>query len=96
MADVFISFIHEEHKVASCLQQLLRAQFSKNKVFLSSDEWQIHAGDQWLEKIKAELGPAKVVILMLSPGSVSRPGGNFEAGGAWLSGKVIIPYVSAG
>src|SRR5713101_2071922 len=96
MADVLISFIHEEEKVATSLQQLLRAQFDKSKIFLSADEWQIHAGEQWLEKIRAELEAAKIVALMLSPRSVSRPWVNFEAGGAWLTGKVIVPVCFCG
>ncbi len=91
MADVFISFIHEEQEVASAVQDLLRDQLKQNKIFLSSDEWQIYAGEQWLDRITKELAPAKVVVLMLSPRSVQRPWVNFEAGGAWLTGKAIIP-----
>jgi hypothetical protein len=96
MADVFISFIHEEQPVAAAVQQLLRASLHTEKVFLSSDEWQIFAGEQWLERIKQELAKAHVVVLLLSPRSVERPWVNFEAGAAWLTGKVIIPSCFCG
>src|SRR5260370_35423283 len=49
-----------------------------------------------MEKNKAELGPAKIVVLMLRPRPVSRPWVNFEAGGAWLAGRVIIPVCFCG
>ncbi len=96
MADIFISFIHEEQPVAVAVQHLLRASLGNQNVFLSADEWQIFAGEQWLDRIKAELQPAKVVVLLLSPRSVKRPWVNFEAGAAWLTKKVIIPACFAG
>jgi hypothetical protein len=96
MADIFISFIHEEQVVAVAVQQLLRPFLGNRNVLLSADEWQIFAGEQWLDRIKAELQPAKVVVLLLSPRSVQRPWVNFEAGAAWLTGKVIVPACFAG
>jgi TIR domain len=79
MADIFISFIHEEQVVAVAVQQLLRPFLGNRNVLLSADEWQIFAGEQWLDRIKAELQPAKVVVLLLSPrsfnvlGLISKP-----------------------
>ncbi len=96
MADVFISFIHEEQAVATAVQRLLQASLGAEGVFLSSDEWQIFAGEQWLERIKEELAKSRIVVLMLSPRSVQRPWVNFEAGAAWLTGKVIIPACFGG
>jgi hypothetical protein len=96
MADVFISFIHEELRVAAAIQKLLEVAFSDRKIFLSSDEWQVHAGEIWLERIRQELTTAKVVVLMLSPKSVLRPWVNFEAGAAWLRDKAIIPACFGG
>lgn len=96
MAAIFISFIHEEQAVAAAVQRLLRAHLRGENAFLSADEWQIFAGQQWLDRIKEELRPARVVILMLSPRSVERPWVNFEAGAAWLTGKAIVPACFAG
>jgi hypothetical protein len=91
VADVFISFIHEEEKVAAAVQTLLQKKLSGNNVFLSSDRWQVAAGEIWLDRIREELASASVVLLMLSAKSVLRPWVNFEAGAAWLAGKPIIP-----
>ena len=91
MATVFISYIHEEVNVASAVQRLIQHKLDKSDVFLSSDQWQVYAGEDWLAKITKELKSAKIVILMLSAKSVARPWVNFEAGGAWLSEKVVIP-----
>jgi TIR domain-containing protein len=90
MAEVFISFIHEEQLVAEAVQRVIM-EVLKAPVFISADEWQIYAGEIWLDRIKAELKGASVVLLMLSKESVSRPWINFEAGGAWLNSKAIIP-----
>jgi len=91
MADIFISYIHEEAAIAEALQTYLRNVYASQKVFLSSDQWQIFAGDIWFDRIRDELAAAKVVILLLSRRSVARPWVNFEAGAAWLNGKKIIP-----
>jgi len=91
MADIFISFIHEEEPVASALQRFIKALLTSTEVFMSADTWQVYAGEIWLDRITQELKKAQVVLLLLSPRSVIRPWVNFEAGGAWFSGKKIIP-----
>src|ERR1700730_12387970 len=92
MARLFVSFVHEDEKVASAVQGLLQTELDlREEVFLSSDKSQIYAGDRWLEKIKEALLAAEIVILMLSRRSVARPWVNFEAGAAWLADKKVIP-----
>ena len=92
MARLFVSFVHEDEKVASAVQDLLQTELNLGKeVFLSSDKSLIYAGDLWLEKIKEALLAAEIVILMLSKRSVARPWVNFEAGAAWLADKKLIP-----
>lgn len=96
MADVFSSFVHEEQQVAEAVQSLLKEQLRKVNVFLSSDQWQMFAGEIWLDRIRDELASAKVILLMLSPRSIDRPWVNFEAGAAWISGKAIVPACYGG
>lgn len=102
MADVFISFIHEEEQVATAVQRFLQAHLTdRNDVFLSSDRWAIYAGEQWLDRIISELRQAKVVVSLLSPAlspaSVARPWVNFEAGAAWIrEGTALIPVCFGG
>lgn len=92
MAQVFISFVHEDEHVASAVQNLIQQELKLgDEVFLSSDQAQMFAGDIWLDKIGKSLSDAKVVVLLLSKRSVGRPWVNFEAGAAWLTKKTIIP-----
>jgi hypothetical protein len=96
MAHVFISFIHEEQAIATAIQEVLSGLLPANDVFISADNYQVFAGEIWLEKIRRELDEAKVVVLMLSPASIKRPWINFEAGAAWLTGKALIPVCFGG
>ena len=95
MAEVFISFIHEEEIVAKAVQEVLRYHL-KRPVFMSADVWQVLAGEIWLDRIAQELEEAHVAVLMLSAESVARPWINFEAGAAWLTHKIIIPACFSG
>src|ERR1700683_3087420 len=91
MAKVFISFIHEEHGYAEAVQSFITQMVTEVVPFLSSDKFQVYAGEKWLDRIMEELEGAEVVILMLSEKSVSRPWVNFEAGAAWTRQIVTIP-----
>src|SRR5205809_5348152 len=98
---VFISHIHEEKEVAIALQELIYAQLGgsalgKVECFLSSDKWQWIAGEDWLKRIKRELASADVVLLILSPQSLTRHWVNLEAGAAWVTEKTIIPAIYSG
>jgi hypothetical protein len=97
MAQVFMSFIHEEEKYASALQFLImRILGGEGIPFMSSDKFHIYAGERWIEQIMKELAGTKVVLLMLSPTSVQRPWVNFEAGAAWTRAIIIIPVCFRG
>jgi hypothetical protein len=92
MPRVFISFVHEDLDVAEAVERLLGYELGlRGEVFLSGDQNQVHAGDQWLRAVKEALTDAEIVVLMLSRRSIGRSWVNFEAGGAWLQGKPIIP-----
>jgi hypothetical protein len=102
MAEVFISFIHEHERVARAVQGLLRQNLRQTpgmnnvEVFMSSDEWQILAGEIWFDRILRELNAARVLVALMSPQSVSRPWVNFEAGAAWVAGKPVVPTCFGG
>jgi hypothetical protein len=97
MAQVFISFIHEEEGYAEAVKTFLADLLGPNATpFLSSDKLQVFAGEKWLDRITEELRKAEVFLLMLSPTSVTRPWVNFEAGAAWTGGRVIIPICYRG
>jgi hypothetical protein len=97
MSEVFISFIHEEEKYAEVVQGFITGVLgSEAEPFLSSDKFQVYAGEKWLDRIMSELATAKVVLLMLSPSSVKRPWVNFEAGAAWTRDIITIPVCFGG
>jgi TIR domain len=97
MADIFISFIHEDERVADAVKTLLHQKLTLDSaVFLASDKWAIYAGQDWLQRIKEELDSAKVLVLLLNTKSIVRPWVNFEAGAAWLANKAIIPACFGG
>ena len=92
MAGVLVSFIHEEERVAEAVKQYLDEKLDLGQVlFMSSDQWQVYGGDDWLEKIRLALRDSVVIVALLSQESVRRPWVNFEAGAAWLTRKVRIP-----
>jgi len=95
MADVFLSFIHEEKDYAEIVQAFI-TQILEIRPFMSSDKLQVYAGEKWLDRIMDELKEAKVIILMLSEESVKRPWVNFEAGAGWATDKKIIPVCFGG
>jgi TIR domain len=94
MADIFVSHIHEEADAAEALTKYLRDYGFES--FLSSERWQIRAGDRWFDRITEELAQAKIVLLMLSKRSVDRPWINFEAGRPWSQKKITIPVCFGG
>ena len=97
MADIFMSFIHEEGLVAESIQDFIGKLFGEAaSVFRSSDEGAIYAGDDWMAKIITELSTAKVLISILSPNSISRPWINFEAGAARINKIKVIPVCVGG
>ena len=76
-------------------QRLIQKKLANRDVFMSADRWQVYAGEDWLQKITAELKIAQAVVLLLSPQSVLRPWVNFEAGGASLAGTRSAEYATA-
>jgi hypothetical protein len=76
MAKVFISFIHEDERVADAVKRLIENKFGKalehGDVFLSSDRWTLRHGENWMDRIKRELKECGVVVSLLSKRSIER------------------------
>jgi hypothetical protein len=70
MASVFISYVHEDERVAkgcpAIPEEGLQRNDRRHEVFLSSDPWHVSAGENWLDCIRDELLDAAVVVLMMS------------------------------
>jgi hypothetical protein len=97
MANIFLSFIHEEGDAALAIHNFIEKVFDPEiGIFRSSDTATIYAGEQWMERIFHELKSAKVLISLLSPASLARPWINFEAGAAWMTNVKVIPVCLGG
>jgi hypothetical protein len=97
MANIFMSFIHEEESVANTVKVFIPMILGQSvNTFMSSDETAIYAGEDWMARIFEELKTAKVLVSILSPTSVQRPWINFEAGAAWMRDAKVIPVCFGG
>lgn len=89
---IFISHVSNEGLLALVLKEWIQTIFNgRLKVFVSSDIRSITAGDIWLGNVEEALSSAKVLIVLCSPYSVTRPWVNFETGGAWVKKIPVIP-----
>ena len=94
---VFLSHIHEEEDVAQYLKdQIERCFLETIDVFVAGDYRSIEAGADWFNRIVEGIKDSQVVFVLVSSESASRPFINFEAGGAWLSDKKVIPLCHKG
>src|SRR5436190_11760403 len=84
MANIFISYSHEDELAAQALRTFLEAKLPTGSTIFTAGT-QLRLGDDWLLKIRRALKSAKIVIALFSPMSIKRPWVNFEAGGAWFS-----------
>lgn len=95
--DLFISYISPEKALAVVLKDWIMATFSRRyKTFVASDYESIRLGDNWLQKIEQAIRSSRVMIVLLSPSSLSRPWINFEAGGAWMRGTRVLCICHSG
>ena len=94
---VFISHIHSEADIAIWLKKTIsKLLLGGINFFVSSDRVAIVGGDRWLNKIEDALRDAPIVLVLCSDQSIYRPWINFEAGGAWIAGKRVIPICHSG
>jgi hypothetical protein len=89
---VFISHVASESEIAVWIKREFGGLLGGAvKFFVSSDGSDIVGGDRWLSKIEAALKESQAVLVLCSEESVRRPWVNFEAGGAWMAGKRVVP-----
>jgi hypothetical protein len=65
-------------------------------VFVSSDIRDIPAGSRWLEEIEQALGAARVLLVVCSPLSLTRPWINVETGCALIKRVPVVPVCHSG
>lgn len=95
--NIFLSHISEEALLALVLKEWIQMAFGRKfRVFVSSDIQNIAAGDKWLTNLEVALSKARILIVLCSPNSVTRPWVNFEVGSAWVKQMPIIPVCHSG
>ena len=94
---VFISHVHSESELAIWIKESIgNILIGGLSFFVSSDRSAIVGGDKWLDKIESALKDASIVLVLCSNYSILRPWINFEAGGAWMANKRVIPICHGG
>lgn len=94
---IFISHIKEEENLAFVFKEWIESTFlNQISVFVSSAPENIPAGDKWRETITSALNESKLLIILYSPLSKTRPWINFEAGCGWIKEIPIIPICHSG
>lgn len=94
---IFISHITQEKEIARSIKEFLENKFLKTiNVFASSHEESIQLGDDWISTIKKSMTDCKLIILLCSPLSITRPWVNFEAGAGWIRNIPVIPLCHSG
>ena len=94
---VFISHIHSESELAIWIKETIGSILLGGlRFFVSSDRSAIVGGDKWLDKIESALKESSIVLVLCSKSSILRPWINFEAGGAWMANKRVIPICHGG
>ncbi|MDN3688670.1 toll/interleukin-1 receptor domain-containing protein [Cyclobacterium jeungdonense] len=94
---IFISHISEEKEIANNLKSFIETRFLKTvDVFSSSHDESLKLGDDWMDTIKKSMKNCKLIIILCSPISISRPWINFEAGAGWIRNLPVIPLCHSG
>jgi hypothetical protein len=92
MADLFISYAHQDHKAAT---EIARALANLN-VSVWSDQ-AIRAGEEWMPAIERALDEAKVMVLCVSPSFLASDWAQLEIGVALSrsrsAGVRVIPVI---
>ena len=75
MPKVFLSFIHEDRRIADALKSLVEHELGICKeVFMVTDQDHLRAGDNWLGTIENALKSSEIVLSLLSKRSITKPG----------------------
>lgn len=95
--EIFISHIHEDSPLAKALAAWIETTFAgRYEVFLSSDEESSRPGDRWMQELDEGPEEAKVLLVLCSPTSVTRPWISFEAGCGYIRPVPVIPICHSG
>ena len=90
---VFISHVHEDETLASCLKEFLEGIFLNATVFVSGRD--LGGGQVWVEELRRNLEKATSILALVTRFSENNNWVHFEAG-AGFSGQRTIPVLADG
>lgn len=85
--DVFISYGGDDIALATEIASDIEAK--SMRTFLASRD--LTAGMMWAEEVRQALLASRVLLILLTPNSASRPWVMCEVGASWALGKPLIP-----
>ncbi|MBI4306766.1 MAG: toll/interleukin-1 receptor domain-containing protein, partial [Chloroflexi bacterium] len=88
---VFLSHAAADAGIAKLLKDEIERRIPGVWVFLSSDPSDLPPGAEWSKEIQQALQEARLVVLLATSRSLSRPWVWFEAGTVWFTGRRFIP-----
>jgi hypothetical protein len=88
--DVFLSYNMQDRSWVTEFSSALRSA----GVTRWFDAHELKAGERWQEAIEGALRDSRVLVLVITPNSFSRPWTFFELGAAVAGHKRIIPVIS--
>jgi hypothetical protein len=94
---VFVSHAQEDADFANALREWLdEAVLGAVSFFVSSDRGSIPLGTEWASRIRDALTESKLMLVLVSPASVTRRWLHFEAGAGYSRGIAVVPVCVAG
>ncbi len=89
MADIFISYAHEDGTIANAFHNRL----TEAGLSVFRDAISLAPGSQWSQKIREELKAARMVLVLASQTAMQSDWVKQESAAAALAGKRVIPVV---
>ncbi len=88
---VFLSHAAKDQEIAITLKRVIENAIPGSDVFVSSDTEDLHPGDEWVRKILEKLREARMLLILATDRSLSRPWVWYETGAGWRSELRMIP-----
>ena len=95
MKRVFISHSSKDKRLAECLVDLLECmEVPSNRIFCTSlDGYGVPLGENFLDRIKSELGEDTLVLFLITTSFYSSPMCLCEMGASWVKSHTHIPVL---
>jgi hypoxanthine phosphoribosyltransferase len=87
--DIFLSYSHPDEHIAHELEE----KFTKCGLNCFSMESSLHGGDDWVDKVRDSIRVSEIILILITPRSISSKWVFMEVGAAWMENKKVIPLL---